>query len=234
MDKVGKTIHSSHYDVYSPKVIANITGIDREALASRAIRIMTNSTRNSDKANKCVADIETKAIAVRSSLYRSCLTKFGDVAKTKDKVPNIGLVGRSAEIWQGILTIAWLIGDETWHNISWLAKDSSKAMERELIVANPIWDLLSALLNIVISDNSNFYSNQAVWNCLERYACGEFLSKQQVTDLLRRNNIPSRIKWENKRTIRGFVMSKKQIEEKLSYLTSLAASTTLHPRMENL
>jgi len=237
MDKVGRSIHSSHYDVYSPKVIANITGIDREALASRAIRIMTNSTRNSDKANRCVAEIlQDQATAIRSNLYKACLTKFKDVAETKDKMPDIGLVGRSAEIWQGVLTIAWLIGDETWHNISWLAKESAKAMERELIVANPIWDLLSALLNLVVSDSPNFYSNQAVWNCLERHAYGEFTSKQQVTDLLRRNGITSRIKWENKRTIRGFVISKKQLEEKLSYLTSLTSLTTyttLHPYGEN-
>jgi len=234
MDKVGRSIHSSHYDVYSPKVIANITGIDREALTSRAIRVMTNSTRNSDKANRCVAEIQDKAKVIRDNLYKACLTKFGDVANTKEEVPDIGLVGRSAEIWQGVLTVAWMIGDEVWHNVSWLAKDSAKAMERELIVANPIWDLLSALLNLVVSDSPDFYSNQAVWNCLERHACGEFISKQQVTDLLRRNGIASRIKWENKRTIRGFIMSKKQIEKKLSYLTSLATSTTLHPSIENL
>jgi len=234
MDKVGRSIHSSHYDVYSPKVIANITGIDREALTSRAIRVITNSTRNSDKANRCVAEIQDKATIIRNNLYKACLTKFKDMASIKEKVPDIGLVGRSAEIWQGILTIAWAIGDETWHNISWLAKDSAKAMERELIVANPIWDLLSALLNLVTSDSPDFYSNQAIWNCVNRYAYGEFISKQQITDLLRRNSIPSRIKWENRRTIRGFVISKKQLEEKLSYLTSLTTYTTLHPYMENV
>ena len=225
MDKIGKNITSSHYDVYSPKVIANITGLDKEALLSRAIRVTTNSSRNVTKANKYTAEIEIKASGIRNCLYRACLTKPEDVRHAKDTMPIIGLSGRSAEIWQGILSMAWLANDEVWHNLSWLAIESSKAMERELLVSNPIWDLFSALLNMVDNSKPKFYSNAEIWNCVNKHAEGEFQSKQQITDLLKRQGIPQRIKWVNNKTTRGSVLNKDQLEDKLSVLTSFK---TLH------
>jgi len=226
MDKVGKTIKSSHYDVYSPKVIANITGLDKEALLSRAIRVTTNSSRNVAKANKYTVEIKDKAVAIRNKLYRACLTKFEGVRQAKEAMPEIGLAGRSAEIWQGMLSIAWLANGDAWHNLSWLAIESSKSLERELLVSNPAWDLFSALLNIVDSNEYRFHSNAEIWDCINRYAEGEFNSKQQVTELLKRQGIPQRIKWVKQKTTRGFVLSKGQLEDKLSVLTSF---TTLHP-----
>jgi len=226
MDKVGKQITSSHYDVYSPKIIANITGLDKEALLSRAIRVTTNSSRNVTKANRYTVEIKDQALGIRNQLYRACLTKFEDVRHARDTMPEIGLAGRAAEIWQGVLSIAWLANGEAWHNLSWLAIESSGAMERELLVSNPIWDLFSALLNMIDNSKPRFYSNADIWNCVERHAEGEFRSKQQITELLKRQGIPQRIKWINNKTARGFVLDKKQLEDKLSVLTSF---TTLHP-----
>jgi len=220
MDKVGKQITSSHYDVYSPKVIANITGLDKEALLSRAVRVTTNSSRNVVKANKYTVAVKDKATEIRNRLYRACLMKFEDVRRARDTMPEIGLSGRSAEIWQGMLSIAWLVNDEAWHNLSWLAIESSKAMERELLVSNPIWDLFSALLRMVNNVKPRFYSNKEIWNCVDRHAEGEFLSKQQVTGLLKQQGFPLRIKWIDKKTTRGFVLSKGQLDDKLSVLAS--------------
>jgi len=229
MDKVGKVIKSSHYDVYSPKVIANITGLDKEALLSRAIRVTTNSSRNVAKANKYTVEIKDKADTIRNKLYRACLTRFEDVRHAKDMMPAIGLSGRSAEIWQGVLSIAWLVNGEAWHNLSWLAIESSEAMERELLVANPIWDLFSALLHAVHNVKPRFYSNKEIWNCVSKHAEGEFLSKQQVTGLLKQQGFPQRIKWIDKKTTRGFVLSKGQLESKLSILTTfITPQKSLH------
>ena len=218
MDKVGKTIKSSHYDVYSPKVIANITGLDKEALLSRAIRVTTNSSRNVAKSNKYTVEIKDKADVIRNKLYRACLTKFEDVRDAKDAMPQIGLAGRAAEIWQGVLSIAWLVNDVAWHNLSWLAIRSSKDLERELLVSNPIWDLFSALLYMVDNIKPKFYSNNQIWNCIDKHAEGEFASKQQVTGLLKQQGIPQRIKWVDKKTTKGFVLNKEQLESRLSIL----------------
>jgi len=219
MDKVGKQITSSHYDVYSPKVIANITGLDKEALLSRAIRVTTNSSRNAAKANRYTVEVKDKAVEIRNQLYRACLTRFEDVRQAKDTMPEIGLAGRAAEIWQGVLSIAWLVNDKAWHNLSWLAIESSKAMERELLVSNPIWDLFSALLYMVKNVKPLFHSNKEIWDCVSKHAEGEFLSKQQVTGLLKQQGFPQRIKWIDKKTTRGFVLGKGQLESRLSVLT---------------
>lgn len=221
MDRIGKVISSSHYDVYSPKVIANITGIDREALLSRAIRIVTSNTRNSAKANRYTAEVREQATNIRNQLYRACLTKHYDVVQARDRLPHIGLSGRASEIWQGILSIAWVLGTEVWHNISWLAIKSSKAIEEEIIASNPLWDLLEALLTIVKSDVPQFYSNETVWSCVSQHARGEFSSKQQITELLKRHGIRSRIRWIHGKTTKGFVFSREQIEDKLTTLTTL-------------
>ena len=226
MDRMGRNITSSHYNVFSPKVIANITGLDKEALLSRAIRIVTSNTRDASKANRYTAEVKDKTEKIRNQLYHACLTMYNDVIQAKAKLPDVGLSGRSAEIWQGILAIAWIVNGETWHNIAWLAIESADAINRELIVADPTWDLLSALLNIVTLNEPRFYPNNAVWNCVNQHACGEFTSKQQVTALLKRQDIPPRLKWEKGKTARGFVLSKELLEEKLSYLTTY---TTLRP-----
>ena len=178
------------------------------------------------KANRYTVEVADRASEARSQLYRACLTKFEDVRHARDTMPSIGLSGRSAEIWQGILSIAWLANDEVWHNLSWLAIESSSSMERELLVANPIWDLFSTLLNMVKNSKPRFYSNAEIWNCVSKHAEGEFQSKQQITELLKRQGIPQRIKWINNKTTRGFVLDKEQLEDKLSVLTSF---TTLHP-----
>jgi len=228
MDKVGKVIQSSHYDVYSPKVIANITGLDKEALLSRAIRVTTNSSRNAAKANKYTVEIKDKADAIRNKLYRACLTRFEDVRHAMNTMPRIGLVGRSAEIWQGVLSIAWLVNDKAWHNLSWLAIENSKSLERELLVSNPIWDLFSALLYMVDNIKPKFYSNNQIWNCINKHAEGEFISKQQVTGLLKQQGIPQRIKWIDKKTTRGFVLNKEQLESKLSVLADFITPQKSH------
>jgi len=221
MDKVGKVIQSSHYDVYSPKVIANITGLDKEALLSRAIRVTTNSSRNAAKANKYTVEIKDKADAIRNKLYRACLTRFEDVRHAMDTMPGIGLVGRSAEIWQGVLSMAWIIGDEGWHNIAWLAIESSKAMDKELIMSNPAWDLLETLLDFVEKGKPKFYTNETLHSHISNLKGETFGGKKQVTQILKLQGFQATERRIKGRVCRGIVLSRDAILERLNFLTGV-------------
>lgn len=221
MDKIGRSIMSSHYNVFSPKVIANITGLDKEALLSRAIRVVTNSTRNSAKANRYTAEFKEQAVAIRNQLYRACLTKYPDVAEAKDNLPHIGLTGRFAEIWQGVLSIAWLVGGEAWHNVSWLAIESAKAIEEELITSNPMWDLLEALLDFVPQGKPKFFSNEAIRQYLSNRKGEMFGGKRQVTQMLKQQGFKTAWRRINGRGCRGIILERDTILERLNMLTGI-------------
>lgn len=225
IDKIGRSMMSSHYNVYSPKVIANIIGLDREALLSRAIRIMTSGTRNSAKANRYTADVKDQAEGIRCQLYHACLTKFGNVAEAKDQLPNIGLTGRASEIWQGILTIAWLVGNDAWHNVSWLAIKSSKMIEEELISANPALSLLEALFDLVTSDKPKFYPNEIIFNFLSRQTGETFGAKKYITHTLTQQGFRSTLRRVNGRVTRGIILDKNTITERLRMLTGVTFVT---------
>lgn len=219
MDKVGKTISSSHYNVFSPKVIANIAGIDKEALMSRAIRVVTSSTRNNEKANRYTAEAKEQAVVIRNQLYRACLLKFTDITEAKDNMPSVGLTGRSAEIWQGVLTIAWCVGGETWHNVSWLAIESSKAMQTELVSSNPVWDLLEVLLDFVERGKPKFYTSEAINQYLSNHRGETFGGKKQITQTLKQQGFQSVERRVKGRVCRGMILDRSTILEKLNFLT---------------
>ena len=221
MDRVGRQITSSHYDIFSPKVIANITGIDKEALISRAIRVVTSNTRNSEKANRFTTEIKEQAVAIRNQLYRACLINYPDVVKAKNDLPQIGLVGRPIEIWQGILSIAWLIGGDTWHNVSWLAIESTKAMQQELITSNPTWDLLEALLDFVQADKPKFYTNEAIFDHLTRLKGEAFGGKKGITQILKQQGFRTTERRVNRRVCRGILLERSAILDRLNFLTGV-------------
>jgi len=219
--KVKQNIISSHYDIFSPKVIANIIGIDREALISRVIRIVTSNTRNSEKANRFTTEVKKEAEIIRNQLYRACLTKYADVTDAKDHLPLIGLKGRSAEIWQGVLSIAWAIGGEVWHNVSWLAIESSKAMEKELTMSNPAWDLLETLLDFVEKGRPKFYTNETLHLCITNRKGETFGGKKQVTQILKLQGFQATERRINGRVCRGMILDRNAVLERLNFLTGV-------------
>lgn len=220
-DKMGKTITSSHYDVFSPKVIANITGLTSEAMVSRAIRVVTSSSHNVSKANRFTVEIKDKATDIRNQLYQACLVKFKDIEIAKTSMPQIGLRGRSAEIWQGVLSIAWLVNGEAWHNVSWLAIESSKALEEELVSSNPVWDLLETLLDFVPQGKPKFITTESLHQHLASHKGDTFGSKRQITLMLKQQGFKTTWRRINGRGCRGMILERDMILEKLNTLTGI-------------
>ena len=120
------------YRVFSPKVIANIAGVDVAALQSRIIQVTTSCSTNPIKLNRDVTTEDTRWSDTRNQLYRLCLFRSDEVFTMQAKLPKHELSGRSFKIWEGILTISSLAGSEIWEEVLSYAKENKTNMESEM------------------------------------------------------------------------------------------------------
>lgn len=119
-----ENFHTQSFKVFSPKLIANIAGIDLPALQSRTIRVPMTGTTDKEKANLVVTQEDPEWQYIRNQLYRLCLTGYKDVIKLRDNLPRHGLTGRTLGMWQGILTVAALCEGEVFQELLTYARDN--------------------------------------------------------------------------------------------------------------
>jgi len=137
------------YRVFSPKVIANIAGVDVAALESRIIQVTTSSSINPLKLNRDVTAEDKTWIEIRNQLYRLCLYRPDEVIEMQAKLPKHELSGRSFKIWEGILTIASLSGSDIWEEVLDYAKENKTNMESEMVdFGSDSTDFASRLLEL--------------------------------------------------------------------------------------
>ena len=149
------TYSTKSYRVFSPKVIANIAGIDLPALLSRSIRISTVATQNKQKDNNCVELEDEKWQHIRNQLYRICLHRFNEIEAVRDCIKSIeGITGRSFYIWHGILTVAKLAaGDDVFNTLVQLAIENKEEMESEIALYNEQPEEIVKTLIILCNNN---------------------------------------------------------------------------------
>jgi len=164
------TYSTKSYRVFSPKVIANIAGIDLPALLSRSIRISTVATQNREKDNNCVELEDEKWQRIRNQLYRICLNRFSEVEAVRDYIKNIdGITGRSFYIWHGILTIAKLAaGDDVFSGLVQLAIENKEEMEAEIALYNEEPEAMVRELIKLCEDypEEEYFDNDTILNTL--------------------------------------------------------------------
>lgn len=146
------TYSTRAYKVFSPKIIANIAGIDVAALQSRVIQVNTVTSNNKEKLNRDInLDNKVEWETVRNELYRSSLMRSCEVDTMRTKLAQHELTGRTFRIWEGILTIASLVGEETWNEMIAFAKRNKESMENEMAdFGNDPNELPSKLLSLCI------------------------------------------------------------------------------------
>jgi hypothetical protein len=128
-----ETYSTRSYKVFSPKIIANIAGVDVAALQSRIIQINTVTSNNKEKLNRDVnLDKVEEWNPVRSELYRLSLIRGREVIEMKSKLSQHELTGRTFRIWEGLLTIASLVGFDTWEEMIMFAKNNKVSIENEM------------------------------------------------------------------------------------------------------
>lgn len=97
------------FEVYGPKAIANIAGLD-SVLEDRAITITMVRTDNPDKGNLAVTERAENWVYLRSLLYSFALTHAKAVADIYHQDPDVNaLLNRQNELWRPLLSIAKVV-----------------------------------------------------------------------------------------------------------------------------
>jgi len=152
------SFHTQSYKVFSPKVIANIAGIDLPALQSRTIRIPMTGTALKKKANLVVSMEDPIWQSIRNQLYRLCLIRYNKVAEKRDNLPRHDLTGRSLGMWQGILTVAALSEGEVFDELITYARDNRIDVEGDIEeFSDEPKEMLHKLLELIPDKQSTVY-----------------------------------------------------------------------------
>lgn len=97
------------FEVYGPKAIANISGLD-SVLEDRTITITMVRTDDPDRGNLAVTDSAENWAYLRSLLYSFVLTYAKSIANAYHHDPEVNtLLNRQNELWRPLLSIAKVI-----------------------------------------------------------------------------------------------------------------------------
>ena len=149
-----KKIRVERFDPYSPKMFANIKGIDY-ILADRCIPIVMRRTLNGEVGNKEINQKDPRWQAFRDDCHIFALENWKNVEETYKTLKSSSnkISNRQWELWKPLLTIAKLIGDETYQALlSYAEKKCQEKKEEEAIDALEM-KLICALLDIVSDKN---------------------------------------------------------------------------------
>jgi len=141
------------FDLYSPKMLANISGLD-DVLEGRCIRFILKKTHNKEICNR---DIKTDSLLwgeIRDDLYVIALTQWKEIKKIYDELKNDSdIVDRDWELWKPIFAIAKFIGSDLFERMKLLAKVKSTEAHNENVSDTLEYLLVRALLKIVEKDD---------------------------------------------------------------------------------
>jgi hypothetical protein len=199
---------TTSFQLFSPKVIANITGIDLAPMLSRIIRI----TMLAIKPDKNLADREIDQedlnwTLIRDQLYRLCLVRFKEVIQVKENLPEHGLSARNLGIWKGILTIASLVDEEVWKSVLSYAHKNKEVIEAE--IANNQDDSKGLLVKVLSLMNGMPLLTIRSEDLMNRLAPNfYFTTLKDMSNKLSKYDLHTKDVRVDNKTYRGYVLNK--------------------------
>ena len=163
-----KSFHVTRFRLYSPKMIANITGIE-DVLESRCISMIMKPTTNPEKGNK-EPDPELRIWQeTRDCLYEFFLTAALPIKATYESLQNDGgFKNREWELWKPILALAhYFDKDCLYPEILAFAKKKVEEARMEDISENAEYVLMKILQDRVESDDYYDVKQIADWFATE-------------------------------------------------------------------
>lgn len=208
---------TTSYNVFSPKVIANITGVSLAPLRSRTIRIITTGAADKTKANRDINPSDSSFQSTRNKLFRMALLEFQRIEKSRDSLPVTGLNDRSFGIWQGLLTIANIIGKETWNSILNFANSNIMIMNAELSQDSEGVAILNRLFILTEKEGGNLTcSVDYLYKC---FSYDDFLSlssKKHLGTIMTRLGFDSKPKRVGDRVCRSYDLNSDTILKRMN------------------
>lgn len=201
--------------VFSPKVIANISGVSLAPLLSRTIRIITTGASDKAKANRELNQDDITFQKIRNYLYRLVMLLHQQIATARDNMKKTELGDRAYGIWQGILTIASLIDDSTWYKVHSYAVENINDIQDELNRNNVGAALLRHLFLFIEQRGDADYTSLDLLDYVCRIEELEITTKRSLGDIMKRLGFKSKPKRIAAETHRVYYLSSSSILEKI-------------------
>jgi hypothetical protein len=176
---------SEFFEVYGPKMLANIEGLE-SVLGSRCITIIMQRTLNNEMSGREISIEDTVWQQTRDLVYPFLMGNWRAVKQAYLEIQNITtLLNRDWELWKPILALAKFFGNSTlYEEMRGLAIE--RATERQSISIDP-YEIALAETLLSLVDHDGYYSLANIRNDMSRrLEDDESLSSRQVGSLLRR------------------------------------------------
>ena len=105
------------YDIYSPKIISNVGGIE-DILGDRCITVYLVRSKNPAIANREIRYDDQRLRSIRDDLYVLALTHHRQLGQIYSEVTSNGLLGREWELWKPIYALARLVEESGQGNLA--------------------------------------------------------------------------------------------------------------------
>jgi len=178
------------FEVYSPKMIANIEGLE-DVLASRCITIIMLRSLNEEITNREIDIDDPVWEEIRDAVYPFLMRNWREVGQTYTELENTtSLRNRDWELWKPILSLAKFFDDEIFERMKRLAIEKTEENHIEQLNIDETV-LVEVLLSMV--DEDGYYSLRDITNQMRiLLEYGTWLNERRVGNLLRRLGFSNR------------------------------------------
>ena len=208
-EKIGgrKVRFIKEYDVYSPKMMANIMGIEN-TLQDRCITVILLRTTDKNIGSRNVSGVRSDEEwkEVRNKLYLNMMLNWKKVKECYDMLKSgLVLVGNSElaekfsklnnrilELWQPIFAIAMSVSNGVFEEMLSLAVEMNESVEEEDIAENVDVSVLMAIIPIVTETGWYFFSELA--NQIRNYEDLEWVKSRNLSNILSRLGLRKSVK----------------------------------------
>lgn len=131
--KSNEKFFPTSFELFSPKIIANIRGIDIEALKNRCVTFIMSPSQT-EKANRWPVAESGFWQTLRNMAYLSLMAHWEDIKILKRQVlkEDFGLKGYYFMMWHPIFTMAKLIGEDVLKEMVDFAKEKTEEHKAEI------------------------------------------------------------------------------------------------------
>src|SRR5262249_39395092 len=108
LEKRGERFIEEPYEVYTPRVLAGITGL-KDTLEDRALPLFMLRKRRSEPVARMRAATEEEAKALQQACGLACLTEIARIVSAYDEAPALlereGIDDRAVDLWSPLLAV---------------------------------------------------------------------------------------------------------------------------------
>jgi|TARA_Y100000034_G_scaffold136934_1_gene217306 hypothetical protein len=221
LEQDGKTFTPRFFEVYCPKMVANISGL-KGALPSRCIKIvMQRAMKEDPRGDLYPVDNNPIWKHIRNDLYVYTLKNWEQVKFKYDNLKKeFDITNRDWELWKPIITMAKHIDEELYKRIGLFAEKFSKKTQMEEEMTDS-WDYtLLNVLDQLVEEDRYYYVKSEICSRLDN----EFIESQSNEKVFYKKSRPSP-EWVG-RTLRKFGVSDYKRDKKgtMYFLTRVKLS----------